>query len=78
MKPLRVVVCGVAGRMGGRVLQAVRAEDGMQVVGATERPDSAQVGLDAGNAAGGLRHRGWPSPQEKNDGKNDLWQSEFA
>ncbi len=53
MKPLRVVVCGVAGRMGGRVLQAVRAEDGMQVVGATERPDSAQVGLDAGNAAGG-------------------------
>jgi 4-hydroxy-tetrahydrodipicolinate reductase len=53
MKPLRVVVCGVAGRMGGRVLQAVRAEDGMQVVGATERPDSAQVGLDAGTAAGG-------------------------
>ena len=53
MKPVRVVVCGVAGRMGGRVLQAVRAEDGMQVVGATERPDAAQIGLDAGTAAGG-------------------------
>ena len=53
MKPVRVVVCGVAGRMGGRILQAVRAEDGMQVVGATERPEAPQVGLDAGTAAGG-------------------------
>jgi len=53
MKPVRVVVCGVAGRMGGRILQAVRAEDGMQVVGATERPDAREVGLDAGTAAGG-------------------------
>jgi len=53
MKPVRVVVCGVAGRMGGRVLQALRAEDGMQVMGATERPDSPQVGLDAGAVAGG-------------------------
>jgi len=53
MKPVRVVVCGVAGRMGGRVLHALRGEDGMQVVGATERPDSPQVGLDAGAVAGG-------------------------
>jgi len=53
MKPVRVVVCGVAGRMGGRIVQLVRAEDGMQIVGATERPDSAQVGQDAGAAAGG-------------------------
>jgi len=53
MKPVRVVVCGVAGRMGGSVLRALRAEDGMQVVGATERPDSPQVGLDAGAVAGG-------------------------
>jgi len=53
MKPLRAVVCGVGGRMGGRILSAVRAEEGMQVVGATERPGSPQVGLDAGAAAGG-------------------------
>ena len=53
MKPVRVVVCGVAGRMGGRVLHAVRGEEGMLVVGATERPDSPQVGLDAGAVAGG-------------------------
>jgi 4-hydroxy-tetrahydrodipicolinate reductase len=53
MKPVRVVVCGVAGRMGGRVLHAVRGEEGMEVVGATERPDSPQVGLDAGAVAGG-------------------------
>ena len=53
MNPVRVVVCGVAGRMGGRVLSAVRGEPGMQVVGATERPDSPQVGLDAGAVAGG-------------------------
>ncbi len=53
MKAVRVVVCGVAGRMGGRVLNAVRGEEGMLVVGATERPDSPQVGLDAGAVAGG-------------------------
>ena len=53
MKPIRVVVCGVAGRMGGRVLHAVREEAGMQVVGATERPDSPHVGHDAGAVAEG-------------------------
>jgi 4-hydroxy-tetrahydrodipicolinate reductase len=53
MKPVRVVVCGVAGRMGGRVLSVLRAEQGIEVAGATERPDSAQVGLDAGAVAGG-------------------------
>jgi 4-hydroxy-tetrahydrodipicolinate reductase len=53
MKPLRVVVCGIAGRMGGRVLELVRAEDGMQIAGATERPDSPLIGADAGVACGG-------------------------
>jgi 4-hydroxy-tetrahydrodipicolinate reductase len=53
MKPVRVVVCGGAGRMGGRILQVVRGEQGMQIVGATERPDSPQIGVDAGGAAGG-------------------------
>jgi 4-hydroxy-tetrahydrodipicolinate reductase len=52
MSALRVVVCGAAGRMGGRVLHAVRSEQGMEVAGATERPDAAQVGQDAGAVAG--------------------------
>ena len=43
-----VVVCGVAGRMGSRILNAVRADDECLVVGATERPESPRIGLDAG------------------------------
>ena len=52
MTRVRVVVCGAAGRMGGRVLHAVRAEKDLQVTGATERGDAPQVGLDAGTVAG--------------------------
>jgi 4-hydroxy-tetrahydrodipicolinate reductase len=49
---IRVVVTGAAGRMGGHIIRAVRAADGLRVVGATERPGFA-AGLDAGAAAGG-------------------------
>jgi 4-hydroxy-tetrahydrodipicolinate reductase len=52
MSALRVVVCGAAGRMGGRVLQTVRAERDMEVTGATERSEAPEVGLDAGTVAG--------------------------
>lgn len=52
MSAVRVVVCGAAGRMGGRVLHAVRSEQGMEVTGATERSDAPQVGRDAGTVAG--------------------------
>lgn len=52
MSALRLVVCGAAGRMGGRVLHIVRSEQGMEVTGATERAEAPQVGLDAGTAAG--------------------------
>jgi 4-hydroxy-tetrahydrodipicolinate reductase len=52
MSAIRVVVCGAAGRMGGRVLHAVRSEQGMEVTGATERSDAPQLGLDAGTVAG--------------------------
>ncbi len=47
----RVVVTGAQGRMGGQILRAVRAEPGLQIVGATERP-GFPAGLDAGVAAG--------------------------
>jgi 4-hydroxy-tetrahydrodipicolinate reductase len=49
---IRVVVTGVSGRMGGHVARMVRAEAGMALAGATERPGVA-AGLDAGAAAGG-------------------------
>ena len=46
--PVRVVVTGVAGRMGTRILNALRADEGCEVVGATERSESPRIGLDAG------------------------------
>jgi 4-hydroxy-tetrahydrodipicolinate reductase len=52
MNAVRVVVCGAAGRMGGCVLRTVRSTDGMELVGATERPDAPEVGRDAGAVAG--------------------------
>jgi 4-hydroxy-tetrahydrodipicolinate reductase len=47
-----VVVAGVAGRMGQRILNALRGDEGTVVVGATDRPTSARVGLDAGLLTG--------------------------
>jgi 4-hydroxy-tetrahydrodipicolinate reductase len=52
MSVLRVVVCGAAGRMGGRVLHTLRSEKGIEVTGATERSEAPEVGLDAGTVAG--------------------------
>jgi 4-hydroxy-tetrahydrodipicolinate reductase len=49
---IRAIITGVAGRMGSLLVRAVRDSDGFQLVGATEQPGSASVGLDAGLAAG--------------------------
>jgi 4-hydroxy-tetrahydrodipicolinate reductase len=49
---IRAVVTGVAGRMGSLLVRAVRDAEGFQLVGATEQPGTAAVGLDAGLAAG--------------------------
>ena len=49
---VRVVVTGVAGRMGARILGAARAEWDLLVVGATERPGSPHIGVDAGLLSG--------------------------
>ena len=51
-RPVRVCVCGVGGRMGALILHAVRAEKDLLVTGATERPGSPPVGLDAGLVSG--------------------------
>ncbi len=47
---IRTVVTGVAGRMGSSIVKAVRDTDDMQLVGATERPGSGNIGLDVGLA----------------------------
>jgi 4-hydroxy-tetrahydrodipicolinate reductase len=51
--PLHVVVTGVGGRMGGRVVSLLTGDPDLRLVGATERPDSPLLGEDAGVAAGG-------------------------
>ena len=48
----RVVVTGVAGRMGSMIVRQAR-EAGFLVVGGTERPGSPGVGQDVGAVAGG-------------------------
>src|SRR5687768_3276928 len=47
----RTVITGITGRMGSTLLRLVRDAEDLQVAGATERPGSASVGLDAGLAA---------------------------
>ncbi|MBI5548976.1 MAG: 4-hydroxy-tetrahydrodipicolinate reductase, partial [Deltaproteobacteria bacterium] len=47
---IRTVVTGVAGRMGSSIVRFVRDSDDMKLVGATERPGSAHIGLDVGLA----------------------------
>lgn len=49
---MRVAIVGAAGRMGGRLIHAVREADGLEVAGATERPGHPQLGMDAGLVAG--------------------------
>ncbi len=46
------VVTGVSGRMGSRILAMVVDDSEARLVGATEAPGNAKVGLDAGFAAG--------------------------
>lgn len=47
---IRTVVTGVAGRMGSSIVRFVRDSEDMRLVGATERPGSAAIGLDVGLA----------------------------
>jgi 4-hydroxy-tetrahydrodipicolinate reductase len=48
---IKVVVTGVAGRMGTQIVRLVRATEGMAVAGAVERPGPA-IGQDVGVLAG--------------------------
>ncbi len=51
-QPLKVVVTGAGGRMGGTLIQAIRQSDDFVLAGATAREGGEIVGLDAGLVAG--------------------------
>jgi 4-hydroxy-tetrahydrodipicolinate reductase len=50
---IKTAIAGVAGRMGGRILSLIREEEGIKIMGATERPGHPVIGKDAGVCAGG-------------------------
>jgi 4-hydroxy-tetrahydrodipicolinate reductase len=49
---INISVCGAAGRMGGRIIAAIREADGVTLAGALERPGHPMLGQDAGINAG--------------------------
>jgi 4-hydroxy-tetrahydrodipicolinate reductase len=49
---INVIVAGGAGRMGGRIMQAVSDSSDLELAAAFERPDHPDIGRDAGLAAG--------------------------
>ena len=52
MSDMRLIVTGAAGRMGRMLIKTIEETSGLKVVGALERPGSAQIGQDAGTVAG--------------------------
>jgi 4-hydroxy-tetrahydrodipicolinate reductase len=48
---IKVVITGVSGRMGSLLTRLVRDDAGFTLHGATDKPGSAAIGLDAGLAA---------------------------
>ncbi len=49
---IKIAVCGAAGRMGGRIIAAVKEAEGVELSGALERPGHPMLGMDAGMVAG--------------------------
>jgi len=49
---VKIAVCGAAGRMGQRIINAVVEAEGVELSGALERPGHPLVGQDAGLIAG--------------------------
>ena len=49
---IKAAVTGAAGRMGGRIITAIREAEGAVLSGAVERPGHPQIGQDAGSLAG--------------------------
>lgn len=49
---IKAVVCGAAGRMGGRLIALMKEAGDFELAGAVERPDHPAVGQDAAEVAG--------------------------
>jgi 4-hydroxy-tetrahydrodipicolinate reductase len=49
---IKIAVTGAAGRMGGRIITAVKEAEGLELAGAAERPGHELIGQDAGLVAG--------------------------
>lgn len=49
---IRAIVCGAAGRMGGRIVAMVHEAEDFALAGAVERADHPGLGKDAGELAG--------------------------
>jgi 4-hydroxy-tetrahydrodipicolinate reductase len=49
---IRIAVTGAAGRMGGRIITAVKEAEGLELAGAVEREGHPRIGEDAGSVAG--------------------------
>jgi len=49
---IKVAVTGAAGRMGGRIITAIKETEGLELAGAVERAGHEQIGSDAGLIAG--------------------------
>jgi len=49
---IRAIVCGAAGRMGGRIVALLQEAHDFALAGAVERPGHPGIGKDAGEAAG--------------------------
>jgi 4-hydroxy-tetrahydrodipicolinate reductase len=49
---IKIAVCGAAGRMGGRIIAAIKDAEGVELAGALEHPGHPMIGMDAGMVAG--------------------------
>ncbi len=52
---VRVVICGIAGRMCGRIAHLVMEADDLELTGGVEAPGNPAVGRDVGDVLGGGR-----------------------
>ncbi len=50
---IKTAIAGIAGKMGGRILSLIREEEGIKIIGATERQGHPIIGKDVGVYAGG-------------------------
>lgn len=48
----KIVIAGVSGRMGHALLEGVFADEALELYGALDRPESPQIGRDAGDTFG--------------------------